>query len=284
MVRACRDDGWVNDHDYVEGLLAILTGPARRTSRRRRDPAVDGIDRSGGFGTDLRVISVDVQAGPHGDELRVGFRLAVAKVGRLRNVPSTGSVEVAFDAEWRQLSGYDTPALYAPAVARAVERAALLLVEQHADDPGPDEVAVLDGLVSPTELPDRETQWGWLLEGLADEGEVRQVAPDRIEVDIEQPEGPGPAYGPLLTVVLTPEQWEDVLRGEALALGADLYLGELLGPRDPDETFVVFYKGTLCMSTREKLPPIEGHGEERWFADLLAQHGLRKSDLQWRIE
>ena len=142
----------------------------------------------------------------------------------------------------------------------------------YADDPGPDWLVPLKS-VTRTDLPDRETQWGWLLELLAEQGEVRQVMPGRIEVDIEQSEGPGPAYGPLLTVVLTAAQWEDVLLSGETTEEPGSHFGDLLGLRDPEENFAVFYEGSMCMSTREELPPVEGRGWERWLASSLRSPG-----------
>jgi hypothetical protein len=74
------------------------------------------------------------------------------------------------------LSGYVDPAAYAPVVAQRVWSAAHTLLERHrrrcADPAG------VDG-VRPA-LPGREAQWQILLDALRDEGNVRQLARDRI--------------------------------------------------------------------------------------------------------
>jgi hypothetical protein len=110
-------------------------------------------------------------------------------------------------------------------------------------------------------LPPREAQWQILLGALADEGAVREVAPGRIEL---QDSG-----GTVVTVVVSPDQWERVLAGPAWG-DVGLYLAELLGPRQEDEEFLVFYNGALARSTREKLPPVRGRAFERMMAEARA--------------
>ena len=76
------------------------------------------------------------------------------------------------------------------------------------------------------------------------------------------------------TLLVTPEQWEHVLRHH-VGDDVDLYFADLLGPRDEDETFAVFdvfYAGDLVRSTREKLPPVRGRAFERRMAQLRANH------------
>jgi hypothetical protein len=91
---------------------------------------------------------------------------------------------------------------------------------------------------------------------------VTELAPGRIEVR--------PSEGDPFTVVVTHDQWEDVLRNHAWA-DPELYIAELLGPRDEDETYVVFYDGDLARSTREKLPPVRGRAFERRLAELRVE-------------
>jgi len=78
---------------------------------------------------------------------------------------------------------------------------------------------------------------------------------------VQDPDGP-------LTVIVTPDQWEQVLVGEGDDPG--WYVDELLGPRADDETFLVFYDGALCRSTRAKLPPVRSTLEQRRIAELRA--------------
>ncbi len=51
-----------------------------------------------------------------------------------------------------------------------------------------------------------------------------------------------------------------------------MFFGDLLGPRQEDETFVVFYDGDLARSTREKLPPVRGRAFESKIAHARAKH------------
>jgi hypothetical protein len=110
-------------------------------------------------------------------------------------------------------------------------------------------------------LPPRDAQWQILLKALGDEGAVREVAAGRIEL---QDSG-----GTVVTVVVSPDQWERVLAAPAWD-DVGLYLHELLGPRQEDETFLAFYKGSLARSTREKLPPVRGRAFERKMAEARA--------------
>lgn len=249
-----RDDGAVDDDAYVERLLAILTNP-HPTGIDPADPygqADDGIDRYDGFGRDVRVEAISVADGEHGAEIVVGFELRVPWRWRLRRSPRQGTVRLPLDREWLELSGYLDPAAYAPVVAREVEHAALGLVARSARV-GADS--------APPALPDRDEQWQALLGELSSSGAVRELAPGRIEV--REPEGA------TVTVVVSPEQWEQVLRGR---VSVDEDLEVLLGSRQEDETFVVFYRGDLVLSTREKLPPVRS----RWLEDLVAE--ARRAD------
>lgn len=161
-----------------------------------------------------------------------------------------------FDEEWRELSGYADPATYAPVVAAEVGIAARHHVERHWRRPADP----LEGDQDRPVLPPREAQWQILLGALADEGAVREVAPGRIEL---QDSG-----GTVITVVVSPDQWERVLTGPAWD-DVGLHLHDLLGPRQKDEEFVVFYKGSLA-PTREKLPPFRGRAFERMMAETRA--------------
>lgn len=119
-------------------------------------------------------------------------------------------------------------------------------------------------LVLSLEAPD--AHWQILLAALSDEGAVREVAPGRIEVH-------GPE-GAVVTVVVTPGQWEQVL-ADHVGGDVDLYFAELLGPRQDDETFLVFYNGNLSRSIREKLPPVRGRALERGGAGRTSPRASR---------
>lgn len=98
-----------------------------------------------------------------------------------------------------------------------------------------------------------------LLDALSTHGVVHEVAPGRIEVD--------DGTGDVLTVVVRPDQWARELQEEEPA-DVDLYIAELVGPRDEDETFVVFHDGRLARSTREELPPVAGQAFARELAAI----------------
>lgn len=115
----------MEDEAYVSVLLAVLTNP-NPAGISPNDPygqADDGIDRYDGFGRDVWVESMEVTAGDHGAELMVVFGLAVPEEPALQGIADRGSVRLPFDREWRQLSGYEDPAEFAPEVARQVIRA-----------------------------------------------------------------------------------------------------------------------------------------------------------------
>lgn len=248
----------MDDEVYTRRLLGILTNP-HPTGIRPEDPygqADDGIDRYSGFGRDVWVESLEVAEGEHGAELEIEFGLAVPPDSELQGLPPRGSLRVPFDAEWRELSGYEDPVAYAPAVAREVESAFAEHVRHHRSD------SWGGGGARPA-LPSREAQWQILVDALSCEGTVREVAPGRIELRDSD--------GDVVTVVVSPDQWERVLADHAWG-DVDMFFADLLGPRQGDETFVVFYKGDLFRSTREKLPPVRGRELERQVANVLAEN------------
>jgi hypothetical protein len=248
---------------FVERLLAIVA-KREATGLAGDDPygqSDDGIDTWHGFGRDIWVESLQVVDGEYGAELEVTVGLAVPS-DEAHRVPARTVARVPFERTWRQLSGYTSPAEYAPYVAREVERAATLHVQRHRGAPrsstGRESARWL--------VPARDVQWRLLLDGLAAEGgPTVEVSPGRIEVRIADSDGCVEAGSPVVTVILTADQWEDVLmeRGSGQV---DMYVAELLGPRDSDELFVVFYRGDLVRSIREELPPVRGRARARRFA------------------
>lgn len=110
-----------------------------------------------------------------------------------------------------------------------------------------------------------DAHWQGLLAALSDDGVVREVAPGRVEVH-------GPE-GVVLTVVVAPGQWEQVL-ADHVDGDVELYVADLLGPRQDDETFLVCYRGDLVRSTREKLPPVRSRALEREIAGARAARGV----------
>lgn len=257
----------MQEEAYAETLFAILTNP-HPAGIDPDDPygrSDDGIDRHDGFGRDYWVESLEIVDGEHGTELLVGFGLGVPTGADGQGVPPHGSLRLPFDAEWRDLSGYEDAAAYAPVVAHRVGIAAGVHAERHRRRPadtGEGERAL--------ELPSREEQWEILLGALGGEGTVREVAPGRIELR--------DSAGGVVTVLVSPDQWERVLVDHAWG-DVDLYVAELLGPCQEDERYVVFYDGDLHRSTREKLPPVRGRALERRLADACADHP--DGDVGW---
>lgn len=274
----------MSDEEYVSALLAILTNPAP-TGIDGADPygqADDGIDRYDGFGRDVVVSGLQVVGGPYGAELEVSYLLRLpAGDPDWDGVPERGSTRVPFDGEWRRLSGFGDPAAYAPQIASRVELAARDHAVRHQHGGRRDRARTQWRARARAALPDRETQRHVLLQTLAGEGEATQVSADRFELRLRHDHADGPARAgdvaalpappEVITFVLTPEDWEEVLVDQHTHdLG--LYLAETLADPDPDERFVVFYTGSLHRSTRAELPPVRGRARERAWDRLRADH------------
>lgn len=283
----------MSDEEYVATLLAILTNPAP-TGIDPADPygqADDGIDRYDGFGRDVKVLGLRVVGGLYGDELEVSFVLRLpAGDPDWEGVPENGATRVPFDAEWRRLSEFGDPAAYAPRVASRVQFAAREHALQHQHGGRGARTRAEWRAAARAALPDRETQRHLLVETLAGEGDVTQVAADRFDLrlrlrrdDEDGPTEDAAGAGVLdetpevITFVLTPAEWEEVLVDEYKD-DLRLYLAETLADPDPDERFVVFYDGSLRRSTREQRPPVRGRARERAWARLRAQHPLGPDD------
>lgn len=275
----------MSDEEYVATLLAILTNPAP-TGIDPADPygrADDGIDRYDGFGRDVRVSGIKVVAGPYGDELEVSFILNLpADDPDWDGVPERGSTRVPFDAEWRRLSELVDPAAYAPQVASRVEFAARDHAVRLQHGGRGDRARTEWRARARAALPDRETQRRLLLQTLAGEGEVAQVAHDRFDLRLRRDARGDPTEDvaglgvldetpEVITFVLTPDEWEEVLVNEYQD-DLRLFLAETLADPDPDERFVVFYGGTLHRSIREQLPPVRGRARERAWAQWRSEH------------
>ena len=280
----------MSDEEYVATLLAILTDPAP-SGIDPADPyrqADDGIDRYDGFGRDVRVVDLGVVDGRYGDELEVSFVLSLP-VGdpEWDGVPEHGSTRVPFDAEWRRLSGFDDPAAYAPVVALRVELAGRDHAVRHQHGGRPARRRDEWRAAARAALPEREAQRHLLLQTLAGEGDVTQVASDRFDLRLRDAAGdPAESVGgpvaldatpEIITFVLTPDEWEEVLVDQYRA-DLWLHLAETLADPDPDERFVVFYDGSLHRSTREQLPPVRGRAHERARARWRSEHPQRPGD------
>lgn len=253
----------MDDDGYVRALLGILTNP-EPAGVDPADPygtAEDGIDRYDGFSREVVVTSLGVRDGEHGAELVVAYawRPDLEVAG-----PKHGVAHLPFDRQWRELNGYDAPSAYAPVVANEVMRAARNQAVRHSEGDGWHERRAR----ARASLPTRAEQWRILRDALGREGRVTEVGPGRFEVHLLDEEG-SVTDGDVVTVVVTPEQWEELLVTR-VGDDADLYVEELLGPRDDDERFVVCFNGDLVRSTRETLPPVRGRALERRFAELRA--------------
>jgi hypothetical protein len=230
----------MDDEEYARRLFEILTRPL--------DPdepvdaygtGSDRIDRYDGFGTEVTVTSIDVVPGPHGSQLDVGYHVIVPE--HIADVPPDASVLLPFDAAWRADQGFTSPKLHAPFVASDVMRDVGRHVGAHHAPPAPAPV-----------LPDRDAQWAMLLEVMGSEGTAAEVAPGRI--DVRRPDGRLD-----VTVVVTPDQWEQVVAKHGIRREWLLeHFSELLASGHRDEQFLVFWKGDLVRSLREELPPVNG--------------------------
>ncbi len=223
----------MDDEQYVATLLGVLTNPTP-TGIDPDDPdgqAGDGIDRYGGFGSDVRVTGLRVVDRPHGDELEVRFTVALpTRDPGWEGVSDHGATRVPFDAQWRRLSELTDPVAYAREVASRVMAAARDHVALHPHGERLARVRAEWRAGARVRLPDRKTQWSLLLEAVAGEGDAIQVAQDRIELRLRSSADDDPlddlgtdraaAQGDfaeldvapeVITFVLTPEEWEEVL-------------------------------------------------------------------------
>ena len=238
----------MDDETYVRELFDILTNPSP-SGINPADPygqADDRIDRYDGFGRDLRVTAARVVPGEYGAMVEIGYELEIPDRPDLRGVPRHNAIRLPVSAEWRAASNLDDPADYAPMVARRLMSSVRRHVSAH--QPGTPHVHT---------LPGRKEQWEVLLEHLGRHGEVTEVSPGRLQVVRRRD-------GRMRTVLITPDQWEQVL----LRDGLDLFHGHVIdllfgtseihfsGPPPPDEAYLVVWDGELQRSVREVLPPV----------------------------
>ena len=255
----------MDDEEYARQLFDILTRPVDE-SVNQFAPGGDRIDRDGGYGTEVRVTSVHVVTGEHGAELEVGYILDLPDRPEYRDVPREGTMRVPGDAEWRSLSAYDEPLDYAWVVAHAVT----LQVHRH--------VSAHQGRTVPyPTLPGRDEQWALLLEHVGHEGPVREVGKGRVEVTrtwdgIES----------VLTVVVTPDEWEQLLHRNGTGVGFGDWFGPLVATMQEDEGFLVYWRDDLHASTREELPPVRGTASERRFRAIVDEARARNPDATFR--
>lgn len=228
----------MDDEDYARELFAILTRPLDPDEPRDAyGTGTDGIDRHSGFGTEVVVTSVAAVPGPYGSRLEIAFRLE-RPVGA--DVPAEGMFHLPLAREWREASGYGAPATYAADVARETERAAGRHIDAHRRPEEPE-----------TELPDRDVQRALLHKALGSFYDVEVVAPDRFELrHAGQVEW---------TVLVTPDQWEQVVRRHGRRPDRlQEHFSELLASGSRDDSYLVFWEGDLVKSVRAELPPVRG--------------------------
>lgn len=223
----------MDDEEYARELFEILTRPP--------DPNIptwelgpDWIDRHSGFGTEVKVTSVDIVPGPYGAQIEVGFALDVPDG---LDVPPEGSFLLPLDREWRALSGYTEPEDYAPKIASEVESK----VRDH--------VAVHTRGRRARRLPSREKQHALLLQVLGRYGEVEEERAGRYVV--RHPEGDE------IVVVLTSDEWEQILLGAGPPHDDIDTYEELFAAAPEEQRFWVFWDGRLTSSIREELPPVK---------------------------
>jgi hypothetical protein len=223
----------MDDVDYARQVYEILTAPPNpETSPGHLGD--DWIDRSDGFGTDVKVTAIAVVPGDHGNQLDIAFVLDLPDDVV---VPREGSLLLPLDSEWREVSGYTEPEDYAPHIAARLVRH----IHEHVTAHEPPRDADRD-------LPTRAEQHAMLLEVLGLEGQVEQQAPNRYVVRREERE--------VLTALLTPDEWERVIRRHGLQRAWLLeHFDELFASTPREERFLVFWDGDVTTSTREKLPP-----------------------------
>lgn len=223
----------MDDEDYARQVYEILTAPP--------DPEVspgylgaDWIDRSDGFGTEVKVTAIDVVPGDHGNQLNIGF---VLDLPHDVDVPREGSLLLPLDAEWREVSGYTEPEDYAPHIAARLVRCIRDHVRAH--EPSRDDES---------DLPSDAEQRAMLMEVLGREGQLEEPAANRYVVRRQQNED--------LIVILTSDQWERVIHRHGLRRAWLLeHFDELFASTPREERFLVFWDGDVTTSTREKLPP-----------------------------
>lgn len=256
----------MDDEDYARELFAILTRPP--------DPGLepgrlgdDFIDRHDGFGTGLRVTSVDVVPGEHGAQLEVGFVLDLAALGldHLDDVPARGSLRLPLDEEWRRASGLSEPEDYAPRVASTLMRN----IHRHVD-------AHVPARRDPVRLPARDIQRAWLLQVLGRQGVVEEVEPDRYVVHA----GDGRED---LVARITADEWEQVLQRHGAPREASFdHYEELVASRGRGENVLVCWEGELVTSIREELPPVtDPRPPLREIRRRLAHARASGSDYGW---
>jgi hypothetical protein len=242
----------IADDAYVARLRALLT-----------NPPPPGIDRYDGFGREVRVEGLHpVDDGPW-PELEVSFRLALPDEPRYRDVPRTGTLRLPFGREWRELSRYADPAAYAPTIADATRDAARELV-----DTALRPRRRIDRDAVRAALPAREELWRDFLDVLAVHGEVREVAPGRLEVTPRDAGDLGRFW-----FLITPERLEEYVVDNGGHPDFMLDLDDTLGPRHDDEPYVLVDGHHLVTSMRDELPAVRGGIEVELIIQQVRESG-----------
>ncbi|CAA9406531.1 MAG: hypothetical protein AVDCRST_MAG60-2398 [uncultured Nocardioides sp.] len=172
--------------------------------------------------------------------VELGYELELPDRPDLQGVPRQNSIRLPVAAQWRAASNLEHPADYAPRVARRLMSSIHHHVSAHQSPATDRSYRLVAG-----------EHWAVLIEHLGHEGNVRELPSGRIEVT--QIRGGG--EGEILTVLVTPDQWELVMHRHIGPVPSD-YFADLLGPRKDDELFLVLWQGDLERSVREALPPV----------------------------
>ncbi len=198
----------------------------------------DHIDRHDGFGTDVRVTSIEIVPGEHGAQIAVGFVLEMEDLDE--DEPTEGSALLPFAAEWRDAQGFAYPELHAPWVAHDLMRGMWRHREAHRPtrDPRPD-------------LPDRATQHSMLLEVLAQEGAEATRRPADSSYD-----DPVAASARSSSTPTSGSRWSRSTGSDASGSSSTSASSSHRGTAT--SSYLVFWEGDLVRSVREELPPVNG--------------------------
>jgi hypothetical protein len=215
--------------EYVDRLDALL-----QALDPFLEPASDGIS--------IRPTQlVPMNDGPW-PEIEIRWTLDLPDHPALAEVARTGAFRLPFGREWLALSMYDDPADFASLVKMNLHRAA----RQALRPPRPSAPAL-------DLKPEMVAQyWSELLGDLRSWGEVREVAPGRIEVARDGETGQ--EEGLVVTFIITPQQWAALRQAGRAEYGID----EAVGHLDDDVRFVLYRDGAFVKSIREELPPVRG--------------------------
>jgi hypothetical protein len=203
----------------------------------------------------LPVTVTGVRVSGHGETQELVIEFSVP------GLPS-GECRQPYDEEWRRRFRPADATTYAAQLSDEIQAWAIGHVRKvHPPEP-------MDRDRVREELPPRDELW-------------RSLTAEFADVTAEPGQGfrGRNRFGSVLTIALTPEEWQDYVvsceigcrldygvdaegEGDGLLVAVD-DLDETMATMDPDETFVVLDGGQLTGSTRAELPPEAGTGSAR---------------------